>query len=326
MKPVHAAEATRPLGMAVLMLAVAQAGAQSLSPAALDQFNQTIGARVEAVTILGGDYGAAGGVYTFHGGTLADVSIAKVGGGGNVSSPRSLGWGDMTWAPVLLGNLGHVSAVNTFQQDYLKGNQMKYDTLAVQLGGGARFYFTEHLSLAGTASGIYGHVENDFLPKNSVGQAVHGLASGTLVDWNLDTWSAAPSVEGRYEWEWRRTRLEFSSHYTFFHTESFRGSSPIIAVDGDSGTWENKIDADVPLGWMVFGRELHAGGFISRTEIFGGTADGLNADHLYTVNGRLVLDFLGRIWAVRWLGLGTSYFWGEHVNGWSAGVDVRFEF
>ena len=92
--------------------------------------------RVEAVTILGGDYGAAGGLYTFRGGTLADVSVAKVGGGGNVASPRSVGWGDMAWAPVLLGNLGHLSAVNTFQRGYLQGNETKYDTLAAQLGGG----------------------------------------------------------------------------------------------------------------------------------------------------------------------------------------------
>jgi len=298
----------------------------ALPPAAADQFNQTIGARVEAVTILGGDYGAAGGLYTFRGGTLADVSIAKVGGGGNVASARPTGWSDMAWTPVLLGNLGHLSAVNTFQEGYLQGNEMKYDTLAAQLGGGARLYFTEHLSVAGTASGIYGHVENEFVPRNTIGETVHELASGTYVDWRLDTWSVAPSVDGRYEWGWGRTRFEFTSRYTFFHTESFSGSSPIISVGGDSGTWENKLDVDVPLGWQLLKHELHTGGFFSRTEIFGDAATGLNEDHIYTLNGRLVVDLLGHLWKVRWLGLGTSYFWGDHVNGWSAGMDQRFQF
>jgi hypothetical protein len=298
----------------------------SLPPAAVEQFNQTIGARVEAVTILGGDYGAAGGLYTFRGGTLADVSIAKIGGGGNVASPKPLGWGDVSWAPVLLGNLGHLSAVNTFQQGYLRGNEMKYDTLAAQVGAGSRFYFTERLSLAATASGIYGHVKNEFHPKNPIGEAVHDLASGTFVDWELDTWSVAPSVDGRYDWGLGRTRFEFSTHYTFFHTESFSGSSPVIHVGGNSSTWENKIDLDVPLSWRILGHELHTGGFFSRTEIFGNASTGLNEDHVYTANGRVVLDLLGHVWKVRWLGLGTSYFWGDHVNGWSAGMDIRFQF
>ena len=47
---------------------------------------------------------------------------------------------------------------------------------------------------------------------------------------------------------------------------------------------------------------------------------------IYTVNGRFVLDMLGKIWKLRWLGLGVSYFFGDHLNGWSAGLDFRFQF
>jgi hypothetical protein len=38
------------------------------------------------------------------------------------------------------------------------------------------------------------------------------------------------------------------------------------------------------------------------------------------------MDLLGEFWKVRWLGLGASYFVGEHFNGWSAGVDLTFQF
>jgi hypothetical protein len=82
----------------------------------------------------------------------------------------------------------------------------------------------------------------------------------------------------------------------------------------------------VPLGWKILGGELHTGGFFERTELFGGIADGLNADHFYTLNGRLVLDFLGKLWKVKWLGLGASCFLGDHFSGWSAGLDLRFKF
>jgi hypothetical protein len=40
----------------------------------------------------------------------------------------------------------------------------------------------------------------------------------------------------------------------------------------------------------------------------------------------LVLDLLGKVWKVRWLGIGYSYFWGDHFNGWSVGVDLRLKF
>jgi len=76
----------------------------------------------------------------------------------------------------------------------------------------------------------------------------------------------------------------------------------------------------------MFGYEIHTGGFVSRTELFGGAALGLNTDYVYRANGRMVLDFLGKLWKVKWLGLGVSYFWGHDVEGWSAGLDMRFKF
>jgi hypothetical protein len=313
--------------LATLAFIGAPASAQPVvPPQAVQQFESVIGDRVEAVTILGGDYGAAGGIYTFRGGDVANVSLSKFGSGGNVAEPRPLGGTSLKWAPVLQGNLGHISAINEFRTGYLRGNESEYDVLALQGGGGARFYFTDHLSLAPTISGIYGHTENEFKARNAVGDAVKVAASGTYVDWEIDTWSVAPSLDLRYEWRWGRTTFEFGSRYNFFHTESFDSSSPVVNVRGDSHTWENKLDVDVPLGWKVFGCELRTGGFLSRTELFGGAADGLNADRFYTLNGRFVVDLLGKVWKVRWLGVGASYLFAEDFEGWTAGVDLRFQF
>jgi len=311
------------------LLSVRQAlalGQPALPPAAVDQFNHTIGRRVEALTILGGDHGVVGGIYSFRGGNLADLAVTKIGGGGDVAAAEPLGQSGLKWAPVVEGNVGHINAENEFASGYLQGNRTEYDVLAGQLGGGARFYFNEHLSLAPTISAIYGHTENEFKSRNAVGDAVKVVASGTYVDWDLGTWSVVPTLDGKYEWLWGRAQLEFSSRYSFFHTESFSASSPVIDLSGDSHTWENKLDADVPLGLTLFGRELRTGGFFARTELFGNIADGVNEDHVYTANGRLVLDFVGKVWKVRWLGLGYSYLWGAHFSGWSAGLDLQFEF
>jgi hypothetical protein len=297
-----------------------------LPPVVVDQFNHTIGRRVEALTILGGDYGAFRGVYSFKGGHLADLTLTKLGAEGEVAKPEPLGLDFLKWAPVLQANLGHIDAENQFTGGPLQGNKTEYDVRALQAGGGFRLYLNDHLSIAPIITAIYGRTENDFKPQNAFGEAVEAAASGTYVDWKIHTWSVAPALDGRYEWLWGRTRLEFSSTFTFFHTESFDSTSPVISLSGDSDTWKNVIDVDVPLGWKLFGRELHTGGYFSRTEMSGNVADGLNENHLYTVNGRLVLDTLGKIWGLRWLGVGYSYYWGGHFNGWSAGVDLRLQF
>ena len=309
-----------------LLLGAARFALAQVPPAAIEQFHEVIGSRVEATTILGGDYGAAGGIYTFRGGTLADLNVAKAGGSGPVTKPRALDLWDLKWAPVLQGNVGHIKADNEFDKGFLQGNRTSYDIWAGQLGGGARFYFTDCLSLSPTISAIYGHTENDFHPRNRIGHSVNAAGKGTFVDWELDTWTFAPGVDVKYEWVWGRTAFSFSSRYGFFYTESFQCTSGVVGVEGDSSTWENKLDVDVPLGLRVCGRELHTGGFFSRTELHGGIADGLNENHVYTANGRFVVDLLGKLWKVKWLGVGASYFWSEHGNGWTAGIDTRFQF
>src|ERR1017187_1131725 len=101
-------------GSVLLALVCLSAPAQQpgVPPQAVEQLQQVVGNRIEAVSILGCDYAAAGGVYTFRGGNLADLSISKIGGGGEVASPSPLGLGSLQWAPVFLGNVGMVSAVN----------------------------------------------------------------------------------------------------------------------------------------------------------------------------------------------------------------------
>jgi hypothetical protein len=297
-----------------------------LPPDALQQFQTVVGNRIEAVNILAGDYAAAGGIYTFRGGSLADLSITKVGGGGQVAQLRPLGSGWLQWAPVLQGNVGWVSAKNQFETGYLAGNRTTYHTLAIEAGAGAVCYLTDHLSLTPTISGIYGRVENQFDPQNANGDNVLAVGNGTLVNWTMETWSVVPGLALDYQWMWRRMTFEFNSGYSFFHTDTFTSSSPILGVKGNSSTWANKLDVDVPLGLKVFGRELHTGGFFSRTEVFGDAANGLNTEQVYTANGRLTLDFLGKLWKIKWVGLGASYFWGHGFNGWSAGLDLRLKF
>ena len=75
-----------------------------------------IGARVEAMTILGGDFGLSDG--KFHstgslGGMASDVdtSVTKFGGDGDVGDPMPLGDLDIGWQPRLQGNMGYLESL-----------------------------------------------------------------------------------------------------------------------------------------------------------------------------------------------------------------------
>jgi hypothetical protein len=240
-----------------------------------------------------------------------------------VARPRAVGSGSLSWAPVLQGNLGWISAENELRGGNLAGNRVHVQTFAALVGGGARLYLGEHASIATLVSGIYGKTENDFQARNEAGESLE-MAFGHLVDGQVETWSIVPAAEFRYEWTRGRVRVEFISQYGFFHTETFHGSSDFVQVDGDSQTWENRLGIEAPIEWHVFGCELETGGFVSRTELAGGAAEGFNTSHFETINGRLVLDLAGKVWKTRWLGLGASWFHGARLTGWSAGIELRF--
>lgn len=310
--------------LALLVLVTFSTPAQIPSDV-VSQLRRTVGARVEAMTVLGGDYGVSGGTYNADNGT--DISITKFGGLGDVGDPRPLGLGDIKWQPRFQGNMGYLTTERQFHSGLLAEDKTENSTFAIQFGGGARFWFNEHLSLTPTLMGMYGHSENDFSARSAFSQAnKSALKQAGLIDWDADTWTIRPGAELGYVWMWKRTTFTLSSSFAYFHTEDFNTSSSQVSVDGNSQTWENKIDVDIPLGKKIFDRELHTGGFFSRTEFFGDIEDGISADHLYEVHGRLVLDFLGKLWKVKWLGIGGSYLWGNTFDGWSIGVDAAFKF
>ena len=72
-------------------------------------------------------------------------------------------------------------------------------------------------------------------------------------------------------------------------------------------------------GVTLFNRELHVGGYYSWTGQYGDLSNGfsestLDVNWVNEIHGRVVLDFLKKLWKVKWLGLGGSYFWGEQFH------------
>jgi hypothetical protein len=316
-----------------LVLGFAWAAHAQLSPELVSQFNRSVILSVDASTVLAGGPGVQGGSFSSStSGVDTDLNISKFGGDGDIGDPRSLGLLGIRWQPRLEGNIGYVTYKNHFDTAPLAGDQNKYTTIAVDFGGGARFWFDDHLSLAPTVSGIYGHTKNDYTAASSLGRANFAAADQAgLINWDVDTWTIVPGAELSYQWTWRRVTFTVSSTFSYFHTEDFRSSSSKVNINSDSETWENKLDVDVPIGLTLLNREVHVGGYYSWTGFYGDLREGFSESHLEVksvneIHGRVVLDVLNKLWKVKWLGVGGSYFWGDQFTGWSVGVDAAFKF
>jgi hypothetical protein len=311
-------------GLATWLLMAMPAWAQ------LNEFKNTIGNRVEATTILGGDYGLSGGAFTSFNNNdgNVDINISKFGGMGDIYPIRPLGDTGIGWQPQLQGSMGYLTAKKDFNANtLLNGDQNENKTFAIQFGGGARLWFNDNFSIAPTLMGMYGHTENDYTANSVFGKANQAQATQLgLIDWNVDTWTVRPALDLQYQYTWHRTIFTLSSDLTYYYTESFSSSSPNVDVNGDSESWISKLDVDVPLGVELFGHELRTGGFYSRTQLYDGLREGLNTDYINEAHGRIVLDFLDQLWKVQYIGIGVSYLWGGDFNGWSIGADVAFRF
>ncbi len=317
------------VGAAAWLLDATPVDAQ-LTQAQINDFRNTIGARVVSATILGGDYGIGGGAYNSvnnnNGGV--DLNISKFGGMGDIYPIRPLGDTGIGWAPQLQGSMGYLTATKHYNADtVLSGDQNENKTFAIQFGGGARFWFNDNFSIAPTFMGMYGHTENNYTANSAFGLANQAQARQLgLIDWNVDTWTVRPALDVQYQFTWYRTIFTLSSDPTYYYTESFSSSSGSVDVNGNSESWANKLDVDVPTGVELWGHELRTGGYFSRTELYDGLQQGLNTDYMYEGHGRLVLDFLNQLWKVQWIGIGYSYMWGNDFHGWSIGADVAFRF
>lgn len=319
---------------AVLMLLACPLSCRAqISPGQATGIQNAIGARVEALTILGGDFGLSDGNFHSTGasrrgsGADMDTSVTKLGGDGDVGNPQRLGDLNVGWQPRLQGNVGYLESTNHLRTPLLAGDTSELNTFAIEFGGGARFWTSESLSFAPTVMLLYGHTEDSYSAQSAFGRRnLPELQQLGLVDWNVDTWTVRPALNIQYVVALGRALITLSSDPTGFFTHGFERSSTEVRVGGDSGLVTNKIDLDIPLGIELYDHEVRAGGYLSRTDLLGDLKQGLEVQHLNEVHGRIVLDFLNQLWKVQWLGLGASYIWGTNIRGWTVGADVAFRF
>src|SRR5581483_4307677 len=83
-----------------------------IAPAVADQIRNSLGNRVDALAILGGDFAFSSGSFSDTGRPLsslrtdADLKLTKFGGDGDVGDPQPLGNSGIGWQPRVMGNMG----------------------------------------------------------------------------------------------------------------------------------------------------------------------------------------------------------------------------
>ncbi len=315
-------------GLASLTLACLSGHSQSIPPdlqAAASSFKNLVGDRVEASDVLSGDWGMTGGSFEANNNNIS-FGLSKFGGGGDLGDVKPLGDTGIGWQPRLQGSMGYLQARNNLQVAPLAGDVSRINTYAVQFGGGARLWLNDRLSLAPTVMGMYGNTQNSYTANNPITATNWtALQKMGVINGSADTWAVIPAADLQYIYTFDRTIFTLSSDYTYYHLGTIDNSTP-FDVSGHSETWKNKLDVDVPLGKMLWGHELRTGGYFSRTEYYDDIKTGLNSDHLYEFHARIVLDFLGQLWKVQWIGLGASYLWSNSFDGYAFGADIAFRF
>jgi hypothetical protein len=325
-----AAAAARAALLAALLPFPAHA---QITPAEVAQIRSTLNDRIEALTIFGGDYGIAAanfrssGRFSFGESSDNTVGVTKLGGSGDIGDASPLGSLPVGWQPRVQGNMGWLAGTNHLDTGLLQGDTSQIKSYGIEFGAGARLWATDRLSFAPTLTGLYGHMSNTYTANSAFMRENLPLATELgLVDWTVDTWTLITGVDVQYQWTWDRTIITLSSNPVYYHTESFEASNPNLNVNGNSQSWANIIDVDVPLGFELFDHELRSGGYVRWTGLYGALRSGLDLSNLSEIHGRLVLDFLNQLWKVQWIGIGGSYLWGPRITGWTVGADVVFRF
>jgi len=317
-----------------LLILFPRAASCQITPSQAAEIRAGIENRIEALTILGGDFGLSAASFSSDGNqqpgrasTHVKSDVTKGGGAGDVGDPRPLGLLNIGWQPTIQGDIGYLESENLPREGLRASDRSVFRTWALEFGLGARLWLTDRFSVAPTMSGLFGHTANAYTANSPFVKANKALATQLgLINWSIDTWTLRPAINSQDIIPWHRSLITLSSDLTYFYTEDFGSSNPNVHISGDSGSLINKIDWDVPLGVELGGHELRSGGYLSRTEMYGDLRTGLDVHHLNEIHGRLVADFLNQLWKVQWIGVGASYLWGPNITGWTVGADVAFRF
>ena len=295
--------------------------AQTLPPGAAEAVGRTLGNRVEAFSVLGGDRGLIDGKYTWPD-QHATVDITKFAWQAELyqDDPLPL-WNGLRWSPLIEGAGGYLSSRSQNIGNVLEGNETISHAAVISLGVGARVYFTDDLSVLCAVDVFYTHINSRLDAQTAFGRQVLAELNGSSSDLALEILTFAPQAEIRYRHRWGDIRLEVTSRFVFFHDEIV-GSAPQF-FEAESQIWHNSIFVEYWTPLRFWDQQVRVGAGIDRAELYGGLSSAADARHVYTAGGHVVT---GPLWIFEYIGLYAAHEWATSFSGNSLGVDISVAF
>jgi hypothetical protein len=205
-------------------------------------------------------------------------------------------------------------------------DESRFKAFSLSLGGGAKFdIIRKHLWLIPELDVIYGQTWNEHQYRSETSNIIYKpLFNGILLNWKVDTWTYAPSLQLAVEYPVRKVAVGFDTKLTYLDIRTIKTDHPEHDVRSGSTLWRNRVRFEFPLGISLFSQPLSLRGDFSRVDLGGDVARPLKESFFYEVGSELAFDTSRDISWLKSFSLGGSYTYSQRITGWSFRLGYMF--
>jgi hypothetical protein len=234
-------------------------------------------------------------------------------------------WKASRYSPFITSSLGYFEDTETSLQGD-PPDEDRFKAVTFSLGGGVKLeLIKKYLWLTPEIDLIYGRTWNEHDYNSLPSQTVYKpLLEGIAFNWQVDTFSFAPSLSLTFEYPVRAVTLGFDTKFTYLNLRTIKEDYPEHKVESDSTLWKNRFRLEFPLGLSVFNMPLSLRGDFSRVDLGGDVARPLKESYFYEVGTELAFDTSRIVKWINSLSVGAGYTFSQRLTGWSFRFGYKF--
>jgi hypothetical protein len=234
-------------------------------------------------------------------------------------------WKDSRCSPFITGSLGYFEDTETVQLGD-PPDESRFKAVTISLGGGIKLeLIKKNLWLTPEIDLIYGRTWNEHDYNSELSKTFFKpLLEGIGYNWQVGTFSYAPSLQLTLEYPVLVVTLGFDTKFTYLNIRTIKEDYPEHKVHSDSTLWRNRFRLAFPLGFSVFNMPLSLRGDFSRVEFGGDVAKPLKESHFYEVGTELAFDTSRNVNWLNSLSIGIANTFSQRITGWSFRLGYKF--
>ncbi len=287
------------------------------------EFNDRVNEVVNGVTIFTSQDTASSGVFSFESDdpTVSDTDIDLI----KIPLTHTFGEEKDRLRPQIRGVLGSLESKRSINTGG-PGSIDDFSRLEVFTGGvsgGFVYRLWDELRVTPLIGAAYSHIKRRYDYNNSFSQTNLLPYDREAFNTSIDVMTYSPAIEADYTIRLGETTIIPKLRYAHLFNESLSSKSSVIDVSSDSGMLQSFIDAQTPLGYIVYGQDLGLHPFIVRTDLFGSAKDARGPNYFHEVGADLTFTDANRK-LLEGFSLGGSYIFGDDFSGYRIGIGLIF--